>query len=368
MADAHHKIVLRTHQGRPMYKVLDDDNTPIDASFSVNDGCVFFHSRGGTLNSASARNTEYALGLRLLLSRISESPFEISEVMVETTRTSDLPQSERIILSEKDASLGPDELFTLISRRMSSVGQKRGSKGGNQTRQLKLRFKQATTETEIVERLKGTPAEVEPNGRLKHELLNRVTEEHIFEALQALKADTAPSAFSEPTKYLVALEDGTTLPPKAVFGKALSIALEMEIFPHHFSGGISSICMKTLSASGLKVVSKEDGHPSSNATLNAEDQTWTEGSIRRVTHLVRERNDGAPNAKKAQFRRLHGRLFCERCGIDPLDIYGEFGEACIEVHHVVPLANATRSSTTRLEDLQCLCANCHRIVHRELKG
>lgn len=55
--------------------------------------------------------------------------------------------------------------------------------------------------------------------------------------------------------------------------------------------------------------------------------------------------------------------------MDPIEIYGsEHGEACIEIHHrATQVQNMTEGHVTKLDDLQCLCANCHRIVHRVLK-
>jgi predicted HNH restriction endonuclease len=55
--------------------------------------------------------------------------------------------------------------------------------------------------------------------------------------------------------------------------------------------------------------------------------------------------------------------------MDPVEAYGgEHGEACIEVHHhSVHIVDMVEEHRTKLEDLQCLCANCHRVVHRLLK-
>ena len=55
--------------------------------------------------------------------------------------------------------------------------------------------------------------------------------------------------------------------------------------------------------------------------------------------------------------------------MDPVEVYsGAHGVVCIEVHHhLVQVESMTDTHRTKLEDLQCLCANCHRVVHRLLK-
>ena len=101
--------------------------------------------------------------------------------------------------------------------------------------------------------------------------------------------------------------------------------------------------------------------------LTRDEQVWTEGSQKLVTHLRRERAAGLAAAKKAQFTEQHGHLYCEKCGIAPVQIYGPEGVACIEVHHRIPLADTGHDHKTKLDDLECLCANCHRVEHQRLK-
>src|SRR5215471_9882433 len=49
-----------------------------------------------------------------------------------------------------------------------------------------------------------------------------------------------------------------------------------------------------------------------------------------ITHLRKERASGLAQAKKDWFVRTHGRLLCERCGMDPIKMYGGLhGAACI---------------------------------------
>ncbi|WP_446728945.1 HNH endonuclease [Pseudoduganella sp. OTU4001] len=41
----------------------------------------------------------------------------------------------------------------------------------------------------------------------------------------------------------------------------------------------------------------------------------------------------------------------------------------MEVHHSeTQVSQMERGHKTSLDSLQCLCANCHRLVHRQLKG
>lgn len=100
------------------------------------------------------------------------------------------------------------------------------------------------------------------------------------------------------------------------------------------------------------------------------DSEWLEGNRALRTHLTRERSAGLARAKKIAFARQHGRLFCERCKLDPVKTYGtKMAEACIEVHHATTqVHDMGERHITRLGDLQCLCANCHRLTHARLRA
>jgi predicted HNH restriction endonuclease len=100
------------------------------------------------------------------------------------------------------------------------------------------------------------------------------------------------------------------------------------------------------------------------------DREYREGTPQLRAHLVRERDSRLSGDKKVEFRATHGRLFCERCKLAPIEVYGEdFGEAAIEVHHATTLVSDMKPNhRPKLSDLQCLCANCHRVVHAELRA
>ncbi|MFE0960103.1 HNH endonuclease [Streptomyces fungicidicus] len=95
--------------------------------------------------------------------------------------------------------------------------------------------------------------------------------------------------------------------------------------------------------------------------------TAIEGRLLTRWALTRERAPGLRKRKLKQVRDSGQRLRCEACGFDFALTYGALGEGYIEVHHVTPLY-ISGPKETGLEDLACLCANCHRMCHRPRPG
>lgn len=204
--------------------------------------------------------------------------------------------------------------------------------------------------------------------RLPAEVLRQISDVDIWQAVQDLLAGEVAESFGPSTDYDLIAADGQRLPPKAVFGLAATRVLGFQVQPKHFTAGLGTPCFEALQAAGFLIVPKGTG-AAAPEQLSYEDRLWSEGSPRLTSHLRRERAPGLSRAKKAQFRRDNHRLFCERCKMDPVETYGsELGEACIEVHHhTVQVGQMVEGHQTRLDQLQCLCASCHRVVHRELR-
>ncbi|WAE73648.1 HNH endonuclease [Streptomonospora nanhaiensis] len=93
-----------------------------------------------------------------------------------------------------------------------------------------------------------------------------------------------------------------------------------------------------------------------------EEISATEGRLLVRKHYARERSRTLRTQKIKQTRAQGRPIACEACSFDFAEIYGARGDGYIEVHHIVPLHHAGES-TTRLEDLALLCANCHRMIH-----
>jgi 5-methylcytosine-specific restriction protein A len=202
--------------------------------------------------------------------------------------------------------------------------------------------------------------------RLPAEELQKVTAEHIWNAVQKLSAGFKEHPFKESTGYDLIAD--TRLDPKAVFGVAATEALGFEVLPGHFSGGVGTPCFRALHDAGYLILPKGQASAVEASPLPPEDGEWAEGQPVLITHLRRERAAGLAAAKKARFVREHGKLFCEHCRLDPIAMYGEHGDACIDVHHeTTHVTDMTEAHQTRLEDLRCLCANCHRVEHRRLR-
>ncbi|GAA3877511.1 hypothetical protein GCM10023084_32970 [Streptomyces lacrimifluminis] len=101
--------------------------------------------------------------------------------------------------------------------------------------------------------------------------------------------------------------------------------------------------------------------------IDEDGTTAIEGRLLVRRALARERDPRLRKLKIQQFRRGERPLQCEVCDFDFSHVYGSLGDGYIEVHHVTPLyISGTRE--TKLDDLACLCANCHRMCHRNRPG
>lgn len=205
--------------------------------------------------------------------------------------------------------------------------------------------------------------------RLPASELNKIRADHIWKAVQLLLNGYKEHPFADSIDYDVLADEGKRLPPKAVFGIAAKLALGFEVVPAHFTAGLTSPCFRIIEEAGFPIIAKNEKETKPQG-LSFEDQQWTEGKEKLVTHLRRERKRGAAQAKRSQFKADFGKLVCEKCGLDPVEKYGTpHAEACIEVHHKdVQVQNMLSNHITTLDSLQCLCANCHRLEHRLLRA
>ncbi len=91
------------------------------------------------------------------------------------------------------------------------------------------------------------------------------------------------------------------------------------------------------------------------------EESYQEG--KRTSNLI-NRYERNPKLRAAALR-IHGTS-CQGCGFSFSDVYGSWGEGFIEVHHLRPLSSYEGEvAVDPRTDMAVLCANCHRMVHRQ---
>ena len=113
------------------YQVKHDDGKLLDAHFELDNFGIDYRARGGRKKSGTQINSDYGQGLRLILSRLHFSKIEITGIYVNSATVKNIAKEEREILSSEEFKHNPDKAFTMLSKRMVSVGQSGKLKGGN---------------------------------------------------------------------------------------------------------------------------------------------------------------------------------------------------------------------------------------------
>lgn len=104
---------------------------------------------------------------------------------------------------------------------------------------------------------------------------------------------------------------------------------------------------------------------SEESVQDVEEVTGYEGKPIWKLHKARERDTKLIRAKKEKVVQETGKLACEICQTDFEELYGESGKGFAECHHINPLGFRDGNQETKLEELAILCANCHRMIHRQ---
>lgn len=381
------------------YFILGADGQPLDARTTIENGRVTLHSRSGRPRSGGSgsrgRNPDYVAAFDAIFERLDIPSTAIKRVLLDSTPAKAFPERERILATAADfAADTPTVVRTRIRAKMRGFGRSNDMPANEGNQNKKVRIDTSLMDEEVVQRLRAVPVTAStPTARSPRETgtrsrierlpaseLRKVGSEHIRTALERLDAGDPASNFDLSRDYDVKTGDGRAYSPKKVFGLALEEVLGIQAGPGHFSAGWGTPCFDILEEAGLWIVPKSSSaaRPKPSATELAEasaslvpsdeERTWIEGNPRIAVHLKKERQPGLAAEKRARFIIDHGRLFCERCRLDPVESYGtEAGAACIEVHHHrTHVADMQTSHETSLDDLKCLCANCHRVLHRSL--
>lgn len=345
--------------------LTNEAGLPLNAKVEINDLGIVLHSRSGT-----SRNRDYRAALELIMERLDNADVDF-EIYQDSNRVQDEPFPDRRLSFDKQAPIA--RRFDLIVQAMNEGTSSHGA-------WRRLLIATPGLNPQSLPSIVGAK-EAKGASRLPSTELRKVHREHIERAVEfLLNGGDAPN-FSPSRDYDAMTADGKPLAPKKVFGLALQEARGIEAFPAHFSSGWGQVSFDLLEEAGLWIVPKvvdavrrPKAKPSkTQAELKRfipteEEKAWIEGNPKIVSHLVRERQPGLAKQKREEFVSKHGRLFCEDCLLDPVERYGkDAGTACIEVHHHrTHVADMQPGHVSVTDDLKCLCANCHRVLHRKL--
>ncbi|WP_417797483.1 hypothetical protein [Terasakiella pusilla] len=353
------------------YKVLSENKTPLDARFDIDGNCIVLNSRGGAVGKLNGTNPDYTIALKTILERVvSSSRLRLVDAYVDSSAVQNLDISARRILQSDELTVSASEQLALMQKRMRVVGQSphKKIKGGNSSKKIRLVFDQPLSREVISNVLIAVPFY---DSKLSARQLSRVKADHLYRAVERLEQGFNEHGFAKSTKYDLISDNNVRLDPKAVFGVAAHEALGHYVGPEDFTAGDSSVSFRILRECGFNIVLKGQTPIIEPIPIDPDDEEWAEGNKYRATHLRKERGRNLSKAKKASFKsKNNGILYCERCGLIPHEVFSsKHAEACIEVHHSkVTVKEMNENHRTKLEDLQCLCANCHRIVHREMSN
>lgn len=99
-----------------------------------------------------------------------------------------------------------------------------------------------------------------------------------------------------------------------------------------------------------------------NAVVPEDREEFVEGRMVTSLHKTVEREPKVRMALLVQRRRI-GPLRCDLCRKTALASDTLLEDAIFEAHHTVPMHLAVQQKT-RLSDMDLLCANCHKLLHR----
>lgn len=150
-------------------------------------------------------------------------------------------------------------------------------------------------------------------------------------------------------------EDGLDYPLKALFAAA-----HMPTANHrHFSYRQAETYLPGL---GFTIHTRRSKPEPYEPEVGVNLGVWEGKRAVREMRLLRRNRSIVKQAKAAAEHPLR----CVVCEFDFEESYGSIGAGFIEAHHVDPISNRDGLDTlTNVSDLELLCANCHRMIHRQ---
>lgn len=175
-----------------------------------------------------------------------------------------------------------------------------------------------------------------------------------YESNKLFKHPTTEIDGRETNKAINSILKSKPLPDETIEKKYLDYCVGLGIKPQ-LKGGAYALKRKY-----WQLNLENDFH--NNNDLTGE---FPEGKIAERTHKTRERNSKVVELAKRNFKKLHGKLFCQICKFDFEKTYGNVGKNFIEGHHTIAVSDMPPDYKTKPEEIAMLCGNCHRMVHKK---
>ena len=194
--------------------VYDQQGKPINATFQVevSDGktSVIIRSRGGTKGSANEQNTEYNLGVELILSRLKAKGCKLVDAVLDTkyTKSQGLSHDERRLnVGKYPIALSSQNLSKLTKGLCDAQRgiRKPGAKGlGNNTKRMRLFVEGMPSDVEKIAAILSGRVEAAGNTL---SVLNGITSEHIKQAVVEYAIHQIDHPYKDSTDYDVVVDD-----------------------------------------------------------------------------------------------------------------------------------------------------------------
>lgn len=185
-----------------------------------------------------------------------------------------------------------------------------------------------------------------------------LSDQHFLQAAAQIDHDGVPPE-RKSVHYDLVL-NGKRYPPKYV----LSLATKFANGHVHPSSRFNAVEARNYFLGRNYVVIDRRAEAEEIVVDEDEESSSPEGRERYRQHRHLERDGTIP--KKAKARRLAdtGKLECEVCRMDFVDMYGPMGVGFIEAHHTKPVSTLSGKEKSKVSDLALVCSNCHRMLHK----
>lgn len=100
----------------------------------------------------------------------------------------------------------------------------------------------------------------------------------------------------------------------------------------------------------------------------SEQDTVMEGKAEIKSSIIRKRSAKLRDAA-IQYYTENGKIVCSACGFDFSEVYGEYGEGYIQIHHEKPIFQYSNEGfasyiSEAVKGVKPLCPNCHCMIHK----